>query len=144
MIKLTIQSLVLFLTTFPVLGESVPERIIYTDGQIRDFIVGSWVISKNDTRYKSHGSVSTYNKDGTMEYKSFKTHECKEIHHVREATWKIQSGFLIITAPISNTPDASISYKVLKDEVIQISDESKVLKYKNRKLLYRTKSETCL
>ena len=96
-----------------------------SDSVIRDKLIGSWVCDVRDTLCSP--GVSTYNKDGTLDYVAYGSEKCEKIETKVKATWRIEKGKLIIIVQKSEGLLQFSPGYIVVDNVLEISDSSKVL-----------------
>ena len=116
-----------------------------SDDEIRGFMVGSWVVDpKDDTYGDGGGAISTYRRDGTVDFSSFEDVGCSSPHFRTRANWTIEDGKLFIVVRSSERPDIHPPGLVVRDKVRSINAKSKVLEAESGHVQYRLRSESCI
>lgn len=116
-----------------------------SDSDLSRAMVGSWVIDPRDPAFEDGpGGISTYQSDGTLDFKGFDDRGCSGPGYRTRARWGIRGGNLVIEVTASERPNLHRPGTVIVDKVRRIDSRGAVLESGRGVLQYRRRQATCV
>ena len=85
--------------------------------------MGTWELKVNDGLMSAYG-LTEYRVDKTCSGKGSVKFGSETINMTFSAKWKIEKGYLIVTVTETSLPDMIAVGDVMKDEILQLDEES--------------------
>ena len=119
-----------------------PTSPISSDALPRERLLGSWVCDPSDQQCTPH--KTTYRADGTAEFYAFSDKGCDRITNKTIATWRIDSGRLLIVVQQSEGTWAFDPGYISDDKIVAISEAKMTLEGLDGYSQLRLRSERCI
>jgi len=134
--------ILLSLTALVVLASGNQEKPRLDDAEIRQRIVGTWLVDLKSHSGKSMDGSVSFLSNGTCSAEAviIKDELKNELHY--ECAWEVKDGFLIETVMKTNNPRLISFGKITRDYVILLDAKQFVYQSENGKIQARQRKKT--
>ncbi len=134
---------ILILAVFLLISNTAISKQQQPDEVLKKILIGSWVITPEDSLHRKRGERTTYKADGRLQYTRYDTPDCKVKKFTVNGKWSVKNGRLVATF----SPDVETKHGIrqLTTNRIITADKSRMLFRDRRgKLNYRAKQNSCI